>query len=287
MQTKFFIILALMLATGCQTSRNGIASRTPLRMPRTPGMTTASNSEDPHANFVEDLPIAQARALEKKGELARAEAIYQRALQENPRHALAAHRLAVIADRRGQFEQSAWYFEKGLFIDPENADIRGDYGYSLYMQRKWQEAAAQYQRALASDPRHERTHNNFGLLLARTGRSAEALAAFREAGCGLTEAKMNLAFILTTEGQPALAQQQLDEARQAVVISSTMRERMDELQRWIAEAVEKASSVPREQAVAEQSQPQKPITTVSQRRQPAGIPEEANHPTPAIHSSLR
>jgi len=289
MQAKLIVLMALTLATGCQTCRDGILTCTPPRFPKAFGFARASETCESPVGSTEDLPFAQARALEKKGELARAEGLYQRALEENPRHALAAHRLAVIADRRGKFEQSAWYFEKGLFVEPDNADIRCDYGYSLYTQRKWQEAAAQYQSALAIDPKHQRTHNNFGLLLARTGRPNEALAAFRSAGCGSTEARMNLAFILTMEGQPKLAQQQLEEARQTVAVSSTMRERMDELQQWIGEAMAEAPDGPRDPTLARRPQPpaNQPVSNISHRRHPSGVHGESPHASQNANSSLR
>jgi hypothetical protein len=171
--------------------------------------------------------------LEQKGELARAEAIYRSALEAEPGHPLAAHRLAVIADRRGQFAQSAWYFEQALWNQPDNADVRCDLGYSLYRQEKWEEAEAQLRLALEADPQHQRANNNYGLLLARSGRADQALASFRQAGCGATEARMNLAFALASSGQVELAQRQLDEARRNLLASSAVKERMEQLQQWI------------------------------------------------------
>jgi Tfp pilus assembly protein PilF len=241
--TLNLLLLLLLPTTGCWTGRDGIIDGVTGRLTRSLGKSRASEPENLTASrSLEDIPLAQARGLEKKGELARAEAIYRRALEANPRNALAAHRLAVIADQRGEFEHSAWYFEQALWNNADDPDIRCDYGYSLYRQERWQDAEAQYQSALAMEAQHARTHNNYGLLLARTGRPDEALTSFRQAGCGQVEARMNLAFILASEGLTDLAQQQLDQAGQNYLTSSAVRERMEDLQQWIAYSAADAPS---------------------------------------------
>jgi Tfp pilus assembly protein PilF len=247
MRTTMKLLVLLLLATGCQSGRNGIMDRAGGRLARTLGMSKETPPDNlTAARSIEDLPLAQARGLERKGEFARAEAIYHRALESNPRQAIPLHRLAVIADRRGQFEKSAHLFEQALALEPSNPDIHCDYGYSLYRQEKWQESEAHFQRALALDAEHARAENNYGLLLARTGRPNEALDAFRRAGCGKAESRMNLAFVLASEGLTDLAQQQLDQARQTFLVSSVTKERMEELEHWIAQTQATVPDMPME-----------------------------------------
>ncbi len=272
MRTTMTLLLLLLLATGCQAGRNGIMDRAGGGLARTFGVSKEPRSTDlTTSRSIEDLPLSQARGLERKGEFARAEAIYHRALESNPRQAIPLHRLAVIADRRGQFEKSTHYFEQALALEPDSADIHCDYGYSLYQRGMWQEAEAHFQRALDLDAQHARAENNYGLLLARTGRPNEALDAFRRAGSGKVEARMNLAFILASEGLTDLAQQQLDEARQSFLVSSATKERMAELQQWIAQ-VEKATP-----AMPTDSDPQGPAYRYARGDQPPP-PLQGNEP---------
>jgi Tfp pilus assembly protein PilF len=72
-----------------------------------------------------------------------------------------------------------------------------NYGFSLYLQGRHAEAEAALRQALARQPENATAHNNLGLVLARTGRPAEALAEFRRAGCNDADAHINLAAGLT------------------------------------------------------------------------------------------
>lgn len=136
-------------------------------------------------------------ALEAYGELAK----------RFPQRGEVFHRLALLHDRQGRFAQSAEFYQQAFALLPDNAELHCDFGYSCYLQQRYDEAEASLRRALELDPELARAHGNFGLLLAARGRDDEAYHAFRHGGCSEADARLNLAYAL-------LLRQQWDAARQ-------------------------------------------------------------------------
>lgn len=174
---------------GCQTARQQTA-RNP--MPRETAPTLNVNQQA-------DLQVAFARSLEKSGAGDQAKSAYEDALKKDPQRADAIDRLAVMHARKGQFEQAIELHKKALVLQPRNADFVCNLGYSYYLQQRWAEAEIQLRKAIELTPGHGRALNNLGLVLARTVRTNEALAAFRRSGCTEADAHSNVAFALTLE----------------------------------------------------------------------------------------
>jgi Tfp pilus assembly protein PilF len=92
------------------------------------------------------------------------------------------HDLAVEALRGGRSQEALKHFDIALAADPDMPEAllgRGlvkEYGFS-----KLAEAEADYRHALAVRPSYPEAHNNLGQLLAKTGRTTEALAEFDKA----------------------------------------------------------------------------------------------------------
>jgi tetratricopeptide (TPR) repeat protein len=145
-----------------------------------------------------DVQVALGRSLEKRGDRDHALTAYGEAIKRDASRSDAFNRLAILHDQQGKFKESAEYYRKALQASPGNAAIFCDMGYSLYLQRRWQEAEMNLQQALALKPDLARAHNNLGLVLARTDRVDEALAHFRKGGTEC-EAHLNLAFALSLE----------------------------------------------------------------------------------------
>jgi Flp pilus assembly protein TadD len=157
---------------------------------------------------VADVKIAYARTMEKHGDVARATSAYLEALKQDPTRGDAYARLAILDDQQGKFAESLEARRKALAAKPGDPDLYCDMGYSLYLQRRWDDAEMNLKQALALAPDHARAHNNLGLVLAHMGRSDDALVEFHRAGCNEADARANLAFAWTLEGRVADARQQ-------------------------------------------------------------------------------
>ncbi len=148
-----------------------------------------------------DVQISMGRLMERRGQLDEAEQAYGAALKQDPKRAVSYWRLAILHDRRGDFERSGQLFQQALERSPGNPEIFCDIGYSLYIQKRWQAAEMNLKQAIALQPNLDRAHNNLGLLLARTNRLDEAIVAFRRSKCNPAEIEENLAFAMKLEGQ--------------------------------------------------------------------------------------
>lgn len=140
------------------------------------------------------VQLALARSLEKQGKDDEAIRVYRDAIQKHGDRDEAIHRLAVLCDKQGRSQEAADYFAKALKMAPDNATLYCDVGYSHYLRGQWNEAFVHLNRALAIQPEYQRAHINMGMLLARTGRPAEAFAAFRRAGCSPSQAHANIGY---------------------------------------------------------------------------------------------
>jgi Flp pilus assembly protein TadD len=170
------------------------------------------------------------------GRPAEAVAEYERALTANPKQAKAHNNLALALVELGRLEEAAGHFKTSLDLEPR-AEIYSDLGFTMARLGKSEEARADYQKALELDPNcasahfnlavtfvqagkfgeaesHYRqalparptaeTHNGLGYVLARQGRTDEAVAEFRKAidvDPKFTPAYNNLAEALVVQGK--------------------------------------------------------------------------------------
>jgi len=98
---------------------------------------------------------------------------------------------------------------------PQSAQARNNFGGSLLLQGRVDEAIPQLQEALRLDPAHAEAHSNLGVALARRGRTAEAIEHYREAlrlDPRQTQAYSNLGNALLAQGRVSEAIAQFEAA---------------------------------------------------------------------------
>ncbi len=180
------LLLALVLLSGCQAFGKWGGKKPAAKNPSSlgemlSGKGIASKSLD--RTQKSDVEMAMARSLEKQGKSDEALKVYLHVIEKDESQADAYHRVALIYDRQGACDKSREYYLAALKSLPENAELNSDFGYSCYLQERWDEAEKHLRRAVELKPTLARAHNNLGMLLARKGREEEALAEFGRAGC--------------------------------------------------------------------------------------------------------
>ncbi len=105
-----------------------------------------------------------------------AELCYRSVLELEPENAIANHRLAVLADRRGDFATSEKYYLAALKREPNDPDLLSDLGYSYLLQGRPMESERCLFAALRANPRHQKARDNLNLLCCQ--RRATAIRAF-------------------------------------------------------------------------------------------------------------
>lgn len=163
-----------------------------------------------------DIQVAMGRTAEAQGDIPKAIGAYHDALTNDATRADAYHRLGVLYDKKGDPETAEAMYRQALMLDPQNCQIHGDLGYSLYVQHRWPEAEQELQTALNLRPDYDRAHANYALLLTRTGRENDALRHFHLAGITESQARTNMAFAMMIDQRYQEAQTQLDLAANAI-----------------------------------------------------------------------
>jgi tetratricopeptide (TPR) repeat protein len=180
------------------------------------------------------VQFALARTLEEEKNWKGAEQVYRRILERNPKHADAAHRLAILCDRQNRFKDSEKYFRLALKARPGDPNVFCDVGYSFYRQRRWADAEMNLKQATAINKSHARAHNHLGLLYAQLDRRNEALAEFKLAGCNASQAHTNVALVLSLNDRLDDAQQEYLAALNADPTSDEVRSRLQKIESVLA-----------------------------------------------------
>ncbi|WP_199555113.1 tetratricopeptide repeat protein [Sandaracinobacteroides hominis] len=106
---------------------------------------------DPVATATAEAARAQGKALLGLNKPVEALRSYRQALLQDPDSVETLNGLAVCYDRLGRFEDSRTHYEMALGIDPASPTLLYNYGLSLYLQKKPQEAVRFLTLAAASD----------------------------------------------------------------------------------------------------------------------------------------
>ena len=130
------------------------------------------------------------------GEIAEAEAMYQRVLAIDPDDFTTLNNYGALLSDRGDLVAAEAMYQRGLIglvIHPDNVTILGNYGVllmkrgdlasaeAMYQRGVLAEAEAMFQRVLAIHPGHVTTLGNYGVLLDDRGENAAAEAMYQRA----------------------------------------------------------------------------------------------------------
>jgi Flp pilus assembly protein TadD len=114
-------------------------------------------------------------------------------------------------DGLGRFSQAEAHYKKALKLDPHNAKIWNDAGYSYYLQGRWADAEGALRTAARKAPDDMRIKTNLGLTLAAFGRTEEALELLSQYS-GDAVGHANLGYLLAATGQNDLARREYEKA---------------------------------------------------------------------------
>lgn len=115
------------------------------------------------------------------GDLRRAEELYRRILQREPRNGRVWFVLGNLVESQERFTEAVAYFRQALEIEPREAQGYFHLANALLQQKNWAEAEAAYRRCLELQPDHVEALVNLGFVLSELNRHAEAEACCRKA----------------------------------------------------------------------------------------------------------
>lgn len=104
---------------------------------------------------------------------------YERVLRDDPQNVEAHHRMAVLADRAGDYFAAERSYLAALDARPDNPDLLNDLGYSYLLQQRYAECEQALRQATRLDPTHARAKSNLALLYQTFGDQQRAMAVLR------------------------------------------------------------------------------------------------------------
>jgi tetratricopeptide (TPR) repeat protein len=155
------------------------------------------------SSAVADL-LQQAEDHLEEGELLKAQALCEQALQIRPRDPEALALLGDVQLDRGEIEKAVVTYRRSLELRPGLALVHARLGVALREQGKVEEALACFHRALQEDPAYPEALADLGLTLCQAGQVEEAASAFRQAlelEPAMVDVRLLLADVLEALGQ--------------------------------------------------------------------------------------
>ena len=181
-------VLTAIASTGCNKTVHQSALATP-KLPALIGNTDKFESQ-----------LSIARLQEHQGQLRDATDRYQQLGAKNPKNATIPHRLGVLESKADNHDAANAHFRRSLELDPHNAEVLADWGYSLFLQGKLGEAESALRSGLKESPNDHRLLNNLALVLGHAGKAEESLALFRQVS-GEAAAWVNLGYVYVNLGE--------------------------------------------------------------------------------------
>jgi predicted O-linked N-acetylglucosamine transferase (SPINDLY family) len=133
---------------------------------------------------------------------------YQGALQLNPDYAEAHNNLGIVFKEQGKLDEAAECYHRALELKPDFAIAHYNLGLVYHDRGNLNEAVSSYRQALKWDPAYADAHNNLGSALMDHGNLDEAIACYRRA----VDLKPDLAEAHSNLGAAVHEQGKLDEA---------------------------------------------------------------------------
>jgi len=149
-----------------------------------------------------ELRNALGWALFQEGRSAEAVAEYERALRADPKHVKSHNNLALALVELGRLEEAAGHFKTSLELEPK-AEIYSDLGFTMARLGHPDEARADYQKALELDPNCASAHFNLAVTFVQAGAFGEAESHYRQAlpGRPTAETHNGLGYVLARQGR--------------------------------------------------------------------------------------
>jgi len=166
----------------------------------------ARGSSDP------DLVVSVASGFRRVGEMEKALALLDRAVDLDPKRATFRLDRGVVRQAMGRSVEAAADYEEAAKLDAALADARFNLGVLAEERGHYVSALEQYRAALKADPALVVAHNNIGALYLKVGQPAKAVECFRrcrDLDGSFLPARLNLAWGYLAMGARDPAQEEI------------------------------------------------------------------------------
>lgn len=120
-------------------------------------------------------------AFAKKGEINRAIADYDKAIELSPKNAIAYNNRGYAYNELGQYDRAIADFDQAIDFDPKSSTAYNNRGYAYFNKGAFDRAVADYDQAIKLDPRYAKAYRNRAMALMKKRDYARAIADFDQA----------------------------------------------------------------------------------------------------------
>jgi tetratricopeptide (TPR) repeat protein len=193
-KTQVFLLIGIMLAAGCSKDEP------PGQMSTADQMRLKSEKDkfDTNKPLNAETHFAAGQFAEGNGDPDTAIQQYQSALKLDPNYKGALLRLGMLYASQQQYPQAIEIFQRFVKATDGSASAYSDLGFCLELAGRTDDAQSAYKTGIAQDPKNQPCRVNYGLLLARSGKIAEATAQLQTV---LTPAQVHYNIAAVFEGQ--------------------------------------------------------------------------------------
>jgi tetratricopeptide (TPR) repeat protein len=193
-------------------------------------------------------------ALRKSGQLEDARVAYNKALKLAPESADVHHRLAIVADKQGDYAAADEHYQAALRVRPQDANLLSDMGYSYSLRGKKEKAEQTLKKALEIEPSHKFAMANLGRLYVQQNRYNDALAMCRAGTNSEADAQQCMAYIARMNMQDVAPGQNGQPSgsgpgQSGPMMASTTRDNVGDLSKLDFEQVKALMAREKEEAV--------------------------------------
>jgi protein O-mannosyl-transferase len=105
-------------------------------------------------------------------------ALWEHAVQSEPRNCFARTNLGTALAAHGDLDAAIDQYTEALRIKPNSAETHNGLGLALFKKGLWREAMLHFAEALRINPRSVEAHGNMGTVLGTLGKNEEAISEF-------------------------------------------------------------------------------------------------------------
>ena len=111
------------------------------------GKPVVKGSNEPNLKQAARINVELGSGYLRQGRFKLAKTKLEKAIEQDPKNALAYSTMALLNERIGKLDEVERYYTRALQLDPDNADVQNNYGTFLCNQRRFKEAHKQFQAA--------------------------------------------------------------------------------------------------------------------------------------------
>jgi tetratricopeptide (TPR) repeat protein len=171
--------------------------------------------------------VALGELQERQGDVAAAEAQFQKALAIDPNYLPAMLAYAHLEDRQRNFQAALRFYNRALKKHHDNASVHNDMGLCLHRHNKLNDAAKSLSEAVERDPDSKLYRANLAAVYVDQGKTSEALEQLVHAH-GQPVGHYNLAYLLMQKKETTAA---LHHFKEAARLDPTF----GEARQWVAQ----------------------------------------------------